>query len=155
MAKGIEINSSFDVGVPLPIDSRMVLTKSEMLTMNDKVMPPIYFCMCKDDGGFYLYTKESEPNSETGKFKFIFDNTHQQLSQEEILSIIDDNVATTEDMTAILNRLSAMVGNVSEEYDSFEEIADTLIKLQQTVNLLETKESVQALTFEEIDSIFG
>lgn len=59
--------------VSAPIDTRLVLSKKEMLDVNDTYQPDVYFALCKDEGHFYLYNKNSEPNEETGKFTLITD----------------------------------------------------------------------------------
>lgn len=51
-----------------PVDTRLVLTKKEMREANDNYLPDTYFALCKDEGHFYLYNKNSEPNEVTGKF---------------------------------------------------------------------------------------
>lgn len=54
-----------------PVDTRLVLTKKEMREANDNYLPDTYFALCKDEGHFYLYNKNSEPNETTGKFTLI------------------------------------------------------------------------------------
>lgn len=54
-----------------PVDTRLVLTKKEMREANDNYLPDTYFALCKDEGHFYLYNKNSEPNEITGKFTLI------------------------------------------------------------------------------------
>ena len=54
-----------------PVDTRLVLTKKEMREANDNYLPDTYFALCKDEGHFYLYNKNSEPNEVTGKFTLI------------------------------------------------------------------------------------
>jgi hypothetical protein len=42
-----------------------------MLDINDTYQPDVYFALCKNDGHFYLYNKNSESNEVTGKFTLI------------------------------------------------------------------------------------
>ena len=65
---GIEIGFPFDVRSANPIDVRLLLTKAQMLAMNDNMMPENYLALCKDDGKLYLYDKDATPSAETGKF---------------------------------------------------------------------------------------
>lgn len=58
---------------PVPVDTRLILTKKEMREANDNYLPNTYFALCKDEGRFYLYNKNNEPNEETGKFTLITD----------------------------------------------------------------------------------
>lgn len=52
-----------------PIDATVVLTKAQMVSINDNLMPDVYFAVCKDDKKFYIYDKSATPSAETGKFK--------------------------------------------------------------------------------------
>ena len=52
-----------------PIDAVFVLTKAQMVSINDNLMPDAYFAVCKDDKKFYIYDKSATPSTETGKFK--------------------------------------------------------------------------------------
>lgn len=64
----IRINSNFEMGAPLPIDTRFNLTYTQMANINDNIMPPIYISMCLDDGYIYIYNKNNAIQEKTGKF---------------------------------------------------------------------------------------
>lgn len=64
----ILLDFDFERTSPNPIDSSFVLTKAEMLAIDDNKMPDKYFAVCKDDGAFYLYDKSATPSATTGKF---------------------------------------------------------------------------------------
>ena len=65
----LSVNSNFSVNCALPIDSRFVLSKEQMLNANPNIIPDVYFCVCSDDGQFYLYNKDNAENAETGKYE--------------------------------------------------------------------------------------
>ena len=66
---GIKISQGFQRTGAFPIDESLLLTKAEMLAINDALMPDRYFTLCKDDGNFYIYDKSiTTPSTETGKF---------------------------------------------------------------------------------------
>ena len=65
----IKVNAGFSVGAGVPIDERLVLTKAEMLAINESTMPDVYMACCKDDGKIYVYNKANTPNTDTGKFE--------------------------------------------------------------------------------------
>ena len=65
------VSKSFLYKMPIPVDTRLILSKKEMLEANEGFLPNIYFALCKDDGQFYLYNKSNESNEETGKFTLI------------------------------------------------------------------------------------
>lgn len=65
------VSKPFLYQMPIPVDTRLILSKKEMLEVNEGFLPDIYFALCKDDGHFYLYNKKSEFSLETGKFTLI------------------------------------------------------------------------------------
>lgn len=67
----IQISSGFKIGSTEPIDSRLVLTKREMVAMKDTLMPESYISICKDDHRVYSYNKSNKFNTETGKFRIL------------------------------------------------------------------------------------
>lgn len=74
---GIPLNLDFEMGVAKPIDSRFVMTKAQMLSVDDNVMPPVYGCWCTDDGKPYLYNKSNIPSETTGKFVLMPDDAEK------------------------------------------------------------------------------
>ena len=51
----ISIVQGFKVMTRDAVDNRILLSKSEMRTINDSQMPEKYFAICKDDGKLYLF----------------------------------------------------------------------------------------------------
>lgn len=64
----VNISNEFHRTSTNPIDDSLTLSKTQMLNMNDNLMPSKYFTICQDDGYMYLYDKSATPNSTTGKF---------------------------------------------------------------------------------------
>ena len=75
----IQLPQGFKIGSVEPIDSRIVLTKAEMLSMKDNIMPEKYFAICKDDDKVYLYSKSNSVDSVTGKFR-VYGMSEEDLS---------------------------------------------------------------------------
>lgn len=67
------VSKPFLYQIQAPVDTRLILTKKEMREANDAYLPETYFALCKDEGHFYLYNKNNEPNEETGKYTLISD----------------------------------------------------------------------------------
>ncbi len=67
------VSKPFLYQLEAPVDTRFVISKKEMRETNDSYFPNTYFALCKDEGHFYLYNKNSVPNEETGKFTLITD----------------------------------------------------------------------------------
>lgn len=64
----INLSQAFNRTAPAPIDGSLVLSKADMLAVNDNLMPEKYFTICTDDGQIYTYDKNATPNAQTGKF---------------------------------------------------------------------------------------
>lgn len=65
----INVSQAFHRTSANPVDESMALTKAQMLTINDNLMPAYYFTICQDDGKIYLYDKSATASATTGKFK--------------------------------------------------------------------------------------
>lgn len=65
----IKVGQAFERTSANPIDTSLALTRADMLTVNDNLMPAYYFTICQDDGKIYLYDKTATASATTGKFK--------------------------------------------------------------------------------------
>ena len=65
----IQVVQGFKLATRESVDNRIILTKAEMVAVNDNQMPDVYFAVCKDDLMLYIYQKSIEPSIETGKFR--------------------------------------------------------------------------------------
>ena len=90
----ISIPQGFKIGAAEAIDSRLTLSKAEMLAIKDNAMPDIYLAVCKDNNSIYIYSKDNSIDSETGKFR-VYTTAGSEVIQmeamtkDEILAIID------------------------------------------------------------------
>ena len=67
----LNIAAPFKRAGAFPVDEALVMTKAQMLAVNDNTMPESYFAICPDDGQFYLYAKENTMDPETGKYRVL------------------------------------------------------------------------------------
>lgn len=106
----IIFSNGFNITSKEPIDSRLVMTKEEMLAVKKARMPDKYFCLCSDDGKIYVYDANAEIDPEFGRFR---------PADEEIEGNIDDIVRRLDDMNASLDekqdKLTAGDGIIIEE----------------------------------------
>lgn len=65
------ITAPFERGGAFPLDKLTVLKLSEMKTVDDNTMPPVYFCVCEDDGKIYVYDKSNTADDTTGKYRVL------------------------------------------------------------------------------------
>lgn len=90
----ISVPQGFKVGAAEAVDSRLTLSKAEMLAIKDNAMPDIYLAVCKDDNSIYIYSKDNSIDSETGKFR-VYATTGSEviqmeaMTEDEILAIIN------------------------------------------------------------------
>ena len=102
----INLGGGFHIGSKQPIDDRLIMTKSEMLNVNENTFPDFYMCVCSDDGAIYTFNVSNEANDKTGKFRIIesgtgaggeVDLTGLFMTNAEITTMLDDifGVSTT------------------------------------------------------------
>ena len=51
----INLPQGFKVGAAEAVDSRLTLSKTEMLAIKDSLMPAVYLAVCKDDNAIYIF----------------------------------------------------------------------------------------------------
>lgn len=95
----IKVTSGFEVKSKSPIDTRLVLTKAQMLAANDKLMPEKYFALCSDDNQIYFYDKAAEPSVETGKYFPLND-----ADLKERVRVLEEKTDTLENLVSELNQ---------------------------------------------------
>lgn len=139
----INVNSSFKVQAPAPIDTRLTLTMAQMLTTDDSLMPSVYFALCKDDNAFYLYSKNNTyEENKAGKFRYMFDQGGPAgggVSEERVLELISENAASKEDMETAQEQLAAILADAPADCDTFKEVSD---KFELTPNTAITSEEI-------------
>lgn len=89
----ISINTGFNMGSGQPIDSRNVISKVDMKSINENVWPEVYYTTCKDDGKLYVFNKANEPNNETGKFRLVIDDALTNVDMQ-----IGADITSTQDV---------------------------------------------------------
>lgn len=90
----IQLPNGFKIGSVEPIDTRLTLTKEEMLLVNENIMPDKYLCVCKDNGNIYIFKKDLEvPKEDTGKFIPLAEanNLQEKLQSGENIKTINNN----------------------------------------------------------------
>lgn len=89
----IKIGQGFKRASAAPIDDSLVLTKAKMLAADDAMMPPNYFCVCKDDGKLYLYDKSNDVDDTTGKYR-VFEGGYDDTELRNAISTLERQKAT-------------------------------------------------------------
>ena len=111
----IELPQGLKITSKQPVDTRILLKKSAMLTVDENMMPAKYFAICMDDGKLYLYNKSNDINSETGKFRVLEANVDlsNYATKEELQGLTNllDSLATKESVESLAGRVDALEQN--------------------------------------------
>ena len=66
----LDVSNGLMVSDEGPIDARFLLTKQEMLEIDDNYyMPEVYLTLCLDDGQLYIYNVNNAEDPEVGRFR--------------------------------------------------------------------------------------
>ena len=126
----IILPQGFEITSKQPIDTRILLKKTAMLSINDNIMPIKYFAICVDDGKLYLYDKTNEVDSETGKFRVLESDVDlsNYVTKEQLQQLTDllDSLATKESVESVKTNVDDLAGRV----DALEQSPITTPKLE-------------------------
>ena len=136
--KMVQIIQGFNVGSPLPIDGRILLSRAEMASINDDIMPDKYFCICEEDGLIYLYDKTAEVDPENGRFKKAAPEKTSDLVNDgngEATSEGYDQFDTVSSVEGKLSDLESQIYNdLANDYVNNEELETALSPYSKTIN---------------------
>ena len=126
----IKISTGFSIGSKDLIDDRLVLSKAQMLALNENTYPEQFFCLCSDDNKIYVYNSSNTPNDITGKFVVYVGTdgttgvsiddiqassttTYSSNKIEANYQKINDDILTTNNKTIVgsINELNEEIGN--------------------------------------------
>ena len=126
----IILPQGFEITSKQPIDTRILLKKTAMLSINDNIMPIKYFAICVDDGKLYLYDKTNEVDPETGKFRVLESDVDlsNYVTKEQLQQLTDllDSLATKESVESVKTNVDDLAGRV----DALEQSPITTPKLE-------------------------
>ena len=94
----ISLGTGFSIGSKDLIYDKFVLSKDEMLNINENTYPDQFFALCSDDDTLYTFNISNPVNAETGKFREIVgsgtggdvDLTGLFMTSAEITTMLDD-----------------------------------------------------------------
>lgn len=67
----ISLGTGFSICSKDLIYDKFVLTKDEMLNINENTYPDQFFALCSDDDCMYTFNISNPVNAETGKFRIV------------------------------------------------------------------------------------
>ena len=96
----IALGTGFSIGSKDLIYDKFVLSKEEMLNINENTYPDQFFALCSDDDTLYTFNISNPVNAETGKFREIVgsgsgtggdvDLTGIFMTSTEVSTMLDD-----------------------------------------------------------------
>ena len=94
----IALGTGFSIGSKDLIYDKFVLSKDEMLNINENTYPDQFFALCSDDDTLYTFNISNPVNAETGKFREIVgsgtsgdvDLTGLFMTSAEVSTMLDD-----------------------------------------------------------------
>ena len=94
----ISLGTVFSIGSKDLIYDKFVLTKDEMLNINENTYPDQFFALCSDDDCMYTFNISNPVNAETGKFRIVvgsgtgedIDLTGLFMTETEITTMLDN-----------------------------------------------------------------
>lgn len=81
----LNLPQGFKIGGTEAVDSRLILSKAEMVTIKDSLMPDTYLAVCKDNNSIYIYSKDNSIDPETGKFR-VYASAGSEIIQMEAMT---------------------------------------------------------------------
>lgn len=134
----ISFNSGFKIGSRSAIDERILLTKAQMKTAHEKYMlPNQYFCVCLDDGKFYLYSADNELDAELGKYRPLEDTI--DFKSEEFKKNFEDAIEASEKIKEVNKEIEEVNEAVEELEGSIVTIQGDVTNIKADVTELEEK----------------
>lgn len=98
----IKTTQGFKITSNDPIDANLTLTKAEMKSVNEDLIPDKYLTVCQDDGQLYIYNKDNTADDNTGKFRKI-EGGSSSTTDYNVL----DNQPQINNVTLINNKTSS------------------------------------------------
>ena len=81
----LNLPQGFKIVAVEAVDSRLILSKAEMVTIKDSMMPDTYLAVCKDNNSIYIYSKDNSIDPETGKFR-VYASAGSEIIQMEAMT---------------------------------------------------------------------
>lgn len=124
----IKLIQGFDIGSPLPIDGRILLSRSEMEKCCTKgsdeynTMPDRYFTICEEDGLLYLFKKNYEEGVDVGAtFEKAVPEHTSQLENDGDGNSPYDTVASVND------KIDTLHNQISTDFIDNDELVTSLV----------------------------
>ena len=106
----IEMAAGFKIYSTDAVDTRFIMSKTEMLSLEELAYPSTYFCVCTDDKSLYVFDSTNTYDASTGKFRIATGGGSYVLpaaTDTTLGGVIVDNVTITVDENGLITGIDA------------------------------------------------
>ena len=106
----IEMAAGFKIYSTDAVDSRFIMSKAEMLSLEELAYPSTYFCVCTDDKSLYVFDSANTYDASTGKFRIASGGGSYVLpaaTDTTLGGVMVDNVTITVDENGLITGIDA------------------------------------------------
>ena len=106
----IEMAAGFKIYSTDAVDARFIMSKAEMLSLEELSYPSTYFCVCTDDKALYVFDSTNTYDASTGKFRIASGGGSYVLpaaTDTTLGGVIVDNVTITVDENGLITGIDA------------------------------------------------
>ena len=106
----IEMAAGFKIYSTDAVDTRFIMSKADMLSLEELAYPSTYFCVCTDDKSLYVFDSTNTYDASTGKFRIASGGGSYVLpaaTDTTLGGVIVDNVTITVDENGLITGIDA------------------------------------------------
>ena len=154
MAAGFKINSTDAV------DTRLIMTKAEMCSIEELNYPSTYFCVCSEDKSLYIFDAANAVDPSTGKFRVLSGGGSYVLpaaTGTTLGGVMVDNVTITVDENGLITGIDAYTKTEVDDLLNTKLDKDKVVQdltAPDTESVLST-EATQAALDTKVDKVDG
>ena len=156
----IEMAAGFKIYSTDAVDARFIMSKAEMLSLEELSYPSTYFCVCTDDKSLYVFDSTNTYDASTGKFRIASGGGSYVLpaaTDTTLGGVMVDNVTITVDENGLITGIDAYT---KTEVDDLLNTKLDKEKVVQNLDVPDTEsvlstEATQAALDTKVDKVDG
>ena len=156
----IEMAAGFKIYSTDAVDARFIMSKAEMLSLEELAYPSTYFCVCTDDKSLYVFDSTNTYDASTGKFRIASGGGSYVLpaaTDTTLGGVMVDNVTITVDENGLITGIDAYTKTEVDDLLNTKLDKDKVVQdltAPDTETVLST-EATQAALDTKVDKVDG
>ena len=156
----IEMAAGFKIYSTDAVDARFIMSKAEMLSLEELSYPSTYFCVCTDDKSLYVFDSTNTYDASTGKFRIASGGGSYVLpaaTDTTLGGVMVDNVTITVDENGLITGIDAYTKTEVDDLLNTKLDKDKVVQdltAPDTETVLST-EATQAALDTKVDKVDG